>query len=123
MGLRWASGGHENPRKTHEFSGVYFNLKGRSWTGPTKLSIALSAEGSHRGAMPVTARRMTSPLITSDKLNSWFDFFNSILLIPGWVKLAEPFKVWLDIIKVWFYINLGVPDEPMFRQPLLGPGC
>jgi len=35
--------------KTHEFSGVYFNLKGRSWTGPTKLSLALGAEGSHRG--------------------------------------------------------------------------
>jgi len=59
---------------------------------------------------------MTSPLITYDKLNSWFDFFNSILLIPGWVKLAEPNKVRLDI-------NFGVPDKLMFTQPLLGRGC
>jgi len=67
------------------------------------------------GGMPTTARRMTSPLIANNQLNSWFDFFNSILLIPGWVKLAEPNKVWLDI-------NFGVPDKPMFMQPLLGLG-
>jgi len=79
--------------------------------GPTKLSLALGTEGSYRGTMPATARRMTSPLITYDKLNSWFDFFNSIILIPGWVKLVEPYKV-------WFYINLGVPDKLMFMQPL-----
>jgi len=35
--------------KTHEFSGVYFHLKGRSKSGPTKLSMALVAEGFHRG--------------------------------------------------------------------------
>jgi len=63
-----------------------------------------------------TACRKTSPLITNDKLNCWFDFFNSILLIPGWVKLAEPDKVRLDI-------DLGVPDKVMFTQPLSGPGC
>jgi len=45
-----------------------------------------------------------------------FIFFNSILLIPGWVKLVEPNEVRLDI-------NFGVPDKPMFTQPLLGPGC
>jgi len=28
---------------------VYFHLKGRSRLGPTKLSIAPGAEGSHRG--------------------------------------------------------------------------
>jgi len=39
----------------------------------------------------------------------WFDFFNSILLIPQWVKLVEPYKVRLDI-------NLGVPDKMMFRH-------
>jgi len=43
-------------------------------------------------------------------------FFNSILLIPRWVKLVEPYKVRLDI-------DLGVPDKTMFTQPLLGPGC
>jgi len=59
--------------------------------------------------------QLTSPLITYDQLHSWFYFFNSILLIPGWVKLAEPNKVRLNI-------NLGVPDKPMFTQPLLGPG-
>jgi len=42
---------HENTIKTHEFSGVYFNLKGRSWPVPIKLSLALSAEGSHRAAL------------------------------------------------------------------------
>jgi len=36
--------------KPHEFSGVYFHLKGRSWPGPTKLSWALPAERSHRAA-------------------------------------------------------------------------
>jgi len=66
--------------------------------------------------VPTTARRMTSPLITNNQLNSWFYFFNSILLIPGWVKLVEPNKVRLDI-------EFGVPDKPMFMQPLLGPGC
>jgi len=30
LGLQGASGGHENPVKTHEFGGVYFHLKGRS---------------------------------------------------------------------------------------------
>jgi len=30
MGLRWASGGHENPMKPREFGGMYFNLKGWS---------------------------------------------------------------------------------------------
>jgi len=49
MGLRWASGGHENPMKHHEIGGVYFNLKGGSRLGPTKLSTALGTEGSHRG--------------------------------------------------------------------------
>jgi len=34
--------------KPHEFSGVYFHLKEWPRPGPTKLSIALSAEGSHR---------------------------------------------------------------------------
>jgi len=34
--------------KTHEFSGVYFHLKECPRQGPTKLSIALSAEGCHR---------------------------------------------------------------------------
>jgi len=58
---------------------------------------------------------MTSLLITNDQLNSWFDFFDSILLIPQWFELAEPYEVRL-------YINLGVPDKAMFRQPLLGPG-
>jgi len=66
--------------------------------------------------MPTTAGRKTLPLITYDQLNSLFDFFNSILLIPGWVKLAEPNKVRLDI-------NFGVPDKAVFTQPLLGPGC
>jgi len=58
---------------------------------------------------------LISPLITNNKLNSWFYFFSSILLIPGWVKLAEPNEVRLDI-------DFGVPDEPMFMQPLLGFG-
>jgi len=58
---------------------------------------------------------MTS-LITNDQLNCWFDFFDSIHLIPRWVELAEPYKV-------RFYINLGVPNEAMFMQPLSGPGC
>jgi len=40
---------HENSVKTHEFGGVYFHLKGWSKLGPTKLSIALGAEGCHRG--------------------------------------------------------------------------
>jgi len=57
---------------------------------------------------------MISPLITNNQLDCWFYFFDSILLIPGWVKLAEPNKV-------WFYIDFGVPDKPMFMQPLLGP--
>jgi len=103
--------------KTREIGGMNFNLKGGSRLGPTKLSLALSAEWGHRGAMPTTVRRKTLPLITNNQLNSWFDFFfNSILLIPGWVKLVEPYKVRLDI-------NFGAPDKPMFTQPLLGPGC
>jgi len=109
------SGGHENTMKPHEIGGMNFNLKGGSRPGPTKLSIALGAEGSHRGGMPTTVRRMTLPLITNNQLHCWFDFFNSILLIPGWVKLVEPNKVRLDI-------DFGVPDKPMFTQPLLGPG-
>jgi hypothetical protein len=48
---------------------------------------------------------MTSLLETN--CFGWFDFFDSVLLIPQWVKLAEPYKVWLDI-------NLGVPDKAMF---------
>ena len=63
----------------------------------------------------MTVRRMTSSLITNNQLNCWFDFFDSILLIPGWVKLAEPYKVRLDI-------NFGVPDKLVFTQPLSGPG-
>jgi len=72
---------HENTVKTREFSGVYFHLKGRSWPGPTKLILALSAEGSHREALPTTACRMISPLITNNQLNCWFDFFNSTLIL------------------------------------------
>jgi len=34
-------------------------------------------------------------------------FFDSILLIPQWVKLVEPYEV-------RFYIDLGVPDKAMF---------
>jgi len=49
MGLQWASGGHENPIKPHEFGGMYFNLKGWSGPGPTKLSLALGAESTHKG--------------------------------------------------------------------------
>jgi len=80
------------------------------------VGVGVGAECSHRDPQTVTARTMTSPLITNDQLNCWFDFFNSILLIPGWVKLAEPDKVRLDI-------TLGVPDKVMLMQPLLGPGC
>jgi len=36
--------------KTREIGVMNFNLKGGSRLGPTKLSIALCAEGSHRGA-------------------------------------------------------------------------
>jgi len=102
--------------KTCEIGGVNFHLKGGSRLGPTKLSLALSAEWGHKGAMPTTACRMTLPLMTNNQLNCWFDFFDSILLIPGWVKLVEPYKVRLDI-------NLGVPDKVVFTQPLPGPGC
>jgi len=56
MGLQWECGGHENTMKPREIGGVYFNLKGRSGPGPTKLSLALVAEGSHRGTMPTTDR-------------------------------------------------------------------
>jgi len=35
--------------KHREIGGMYFNLKGGVRAGPTKLSITLSAEGSHRG--------------------------------------------------------------------------
>jgi len=80
------------------------------------VGVALGAECTHRVALTATARTMTSPLIANDKLNCRFDFFNSILLIPGWVKLVEPYKVRLDI-------DLGVPDKAMFTHPLLGPGC
>jgi len=101
--------------KTREIGGVNFNLKGGSRPGPTKLSLALRAEWGHRGAMPTTVRRMILPLITNNQLNSWFYFFDSILLIPGWVKLVEPNKVRLDI-------DFRVPDKLMFMQPLPGPG-
>jgi len=78
--------------------------------------VALGTECTHRDPQTATMRQLTSPLITYDQLNCWFDFFNSILLIPGWVKLVEPYEVRLDI-------DFGVPDEPMFTQPLSGPGC
>jgi len=81
--------------------------------GTTKLSVALGSKCMHRDPQTGTA---PSPLITYDQLNCWFDFFNSILLIPGWVKLVEPYKVRFDI-------DFGVPDKAMLRQPLLGPGC
>jgi len=42
-------------------------------------------------------------------------FFDSILLIPQWVKLAEPYEVRL-------YIDFGVPNKAMLMQPLSGPG-
>jgi len=48
---------HEYTVKTHEFSGVYFHLKEWPRQGPTKLSIALSAEGSHRAGS--LAQRVT----------------------------------------------------------------
>jgi len=48
MGLPWVGGGQENTIKTHKIGLVNFHLKGGSGLGPTKLSIALSAEGSHR---------------------------------------------------------------------------
>jgi len=38
-------GGHENTMKTHEIGVMNFNLKEWSGPGPTKLSIALPAEG------------------------------------------------------------------------------
>jgi len=66
------------PIKTREFSGVYFHLKGWLLLGTTKLNVTMSAEGG----LPTTGGRMTSPLITNNQLNCWFDFFNSILLIP-----------------------------------------
>jgi len=84
------------------------------WLGPTKLSVALGAECTHRGAMPTTAHRKTSPFITYDKLICLI--FLILYFIPGWVKFAEPNKVRLDI-------NFGVLEELMFMQPLLGPGC
>jgi len=54
-------GGHENTVKTHEIGVMNFHLKGGSGLspqprlkeprpGPTKLSIALGAEGCHRAA-------------------------------------------------------------------------
>jgi len=42
--------GHENTVKTHEIGVMNFNLKEWSRLGPTKLSIALGAEGSHWAA-------------------------------------------------------------------------
>jgi len=83
MGWQWECVGHENTVKTREIGGMNFHLKERSRLGPTKLSIVLCAEWGHRGGMPTTARRMTLPLITNNQLNCWFDFFDSILLIPG----------------------------------------
>jgi len=38
-------GGHENPIKTRKIGGLYFHLKRGSRPGPTKLSMALPAEG------------------------------------------------------------------------------
>jgi len=74
--------------KPHEFAGVYFHLKGHwdlqkcMWPlGPTKVSVALGTECTHKVAMTATAHTMTSPLKTNDQLNFQFDFFNSILLI------------------------------------------
>jgi len=50
---------------------------------------------------------MTSLLETNYQLHCWFDFFDSVFLLPQWVKLVEPYKVRLDI-------NLGVPDKAIF---------
>jgi len=49
---------HENTTKTHEFDGVYFHLKGWSESGPTKLSIALSAEGCVSATKPSSSHSM-----------------------------------------------------------------
>jgi len=84
--------------------------------GTNKSECALGAECTCRVAMTGTACTLTSPLMTNDQLNCWFDFLDSILLVPTWVKLAEPYKVRLDI-------DLGVPDKAMLMKPLLGPGC
>jgi len=65
------------------------------------VSVGLGAEGTHH-------------LMTSSTVS--LIFFDSILLIFRRIELAEPYKVRLDI-------NLGVPDETMFTQPLSGPGC
>jgi len=89
------------------------------------VGVGVGAECTHRGAQTATACTLTSPLITNDQLNCWFDFFNSIPLITQWVKLVEPDKVTKlgEPDKVRLDINLGVPDKVMFMQPLLGPGC
>jgi len=78
-------------------------------TGSKKVSVGVSAECTHRDPQTGTAR-INSLLCRGkpeDQLNCLFDFFDSILLIPQWVKLVEPYEVRL-------YINLGVPDKAMF---------
>jgi len=48
MGLQWECGGHENTVKTRKNDESNFHLKGGSGLGPTKLTQAIPAEGSHR---------------------------------------------------------------------------
>jgi len=105
---------HENPqiwRGVFSFKGMY---KCTWLLGPTKLSVGLGAKCTCRVALTATACTLTSPLITNDKLNCWFDFF--LILYFLYLDGSEPYKVRLDIY-------LGVPDKTMFMQPLLGPGC
>jgi len=111
--------GFQRPWKHHETPRIWwgvFSFKGPWLMGPTKVNFALGAECTPRVAMTATSCTLTSPLITNDQLYCQFDFFNSIPIIPRWVKLVEPYKVRLNI-------DLAVPDKAMFMQPLLGPDC
>jgi len=50
MGLHSGSGDHENTVKTRKNGGMNFHLKEWPRPGPTKLTQAIPAEGSHRGS-------------------------------------------------------------------------
>jgi len=57
MGMHSGSGDHESIVKNRKNGGMNFHLKEWPRQGPTKLTQALSAEGSHRDRR--LAQRMT----------------------------------------------------------------
>jgi len=84
----------------------YWHLGLIDWTVIGALDDKYSTKGGmHEGACP------TSLLKANHQPHSWFDFFDAVLLVPGWAFLPKPDEIRLGI-------NLRVPHKPCLPNQL-----